>query len=87
MTVNYWLYADLEDGKTNEIIDIVKTQFPQLICCSNFDQLVVNIGNHEKHVVFMIQPTDGSRPNAMDENTWHQQVKTLAFHPVQCVHP
>ena len=85
MTTNYWLYADPNDGKTGEIIDIIKAQFPQLVCCSEFGQLTVNIMSHEKHVVFMIQPTDGARPGAMDENVWHQQVKTLVSRATQCV--
>lgn len=84
MTVHSWLYCDPEDGKTNEIIDIVKTQFPQLVCCSNFDQLLVNINNNEKHVVFMIQPTDSTRSNTINETVWHQQVKTLVSYPIQC---
>ena len=27
MTINYWLYADPNDGKTSEIINIIKEQF------------------------------------------------------------
>jgi hypothetical protein len=85
MTINYWLYADLDDTKTCGIIDIVKKQFPQTVCCNEFAQLKFNITNHEQHVVFLIQPTDGSRPNVMDENIWQQQVQDLASYPIQCV--
>ena len=43
MTVHYWLYTDPNDSKSNSIIGVVKTQFPQLVYCSNFDQLQYNI--------------------------------------------
>ena len=85
MTTNYWLYADPEDGKTNEIIDIITTQFPQAVWCDNFDHLTTVIGNDQSHVVFMIQPTDGNRTDRLDENIWHNQVKKLVSRPVQCV--
>jgi hypothetical protein len=85
MTTNYWLYADPKDGKTGEIIDIIKEQFAQAVFCNNFDQLLTNIDNDQSHVVFLIQPTDSNRIERMQENVWHNQVKTLVSKPIQCV--
>ena len=85
MTINYWLYADSEDGPSGGIINIIKAQFPQLVCCSKFNQLIVDINNHEEHVVFMIQPTDVTRSDTINKNDWHQQVKTLVSYSIQCV--
>ena len=51
MTVNYWLYANPNDGPSENIISIVKKCFPQVILCENFDQLQLNIKNNQQHVV------------------------------------
>ena len=85
MTTNYWLYADPEDGKTSEIINIIKAQFAQAVFCSNFDQLLTNIDNDQSHVVFLIQPTDANRAEKINEIAWNIQVKTLISKPIQCV--
>lgn len=85
MTTNYWLYADPEDGKTSEIIDIIKAQFAQAVFCSDFDQLLTNINNDQSHVVLLIQPTDANRAEKINEIAWNIQVKTLISKPIQCV--
>ena len=85
MTTNYWLYADPADGKTGEIIDIIKAQFAQAVFCSDFDQLLTNINNDQSQVIFLIQPTDGNRAERMQESRWHDQIRTLVSCPVQCV--
>jgi hypothetical protein len=85
MTVHYWLYTDPNDSKSNSIIGVVKTQFPQLVYCSDFDQLQYNISTHEQHIVFLIQPTDSIRAERMHETVWHDQIKKLVSLPIQCV--
>lgn len=85
MKTNYWLHADLNDGKTGEVIEVIKTQFPQAVICGSFDQLMIQIDNDQSHVVFLIQPTDANRSEKITEILWNTQVKQLASKPIQCV--
>jgi hypothetical protein len=85
MTINYWLYADPDDGPSKEIIDMVKKYFSQLVLCENFDQLKSNLQGDQQHVVLLIQPTDGTDTNTLNYQVWHERVRELASKPIQCV--
>jgi len=85
MTTNYWLYADPDDGPSQEIISIVKKYFPQLVLCKNFDQLKLNIQNNQPHVVLLIQPTDSTTPTTLHQDVWHRYVQELVSKSIQCV--
>ena len=85
MTTTYWLHANPEDSPSKEIIGIVKKYFSQSVLCENFDQLKSNLQGDQRHVILLIQPTDGTDPNTLNYQVWHQRVRELVSQPVQCV--
>jgi hypothetical protein len=80
MTINYWLYADPKDGQSLIMIDIVKKYFTQIVICKNFDQLILNLKQDCRHVVFIIQPNYG-----IAADVWSYQMQKLVSQPIQCV--
>lgn len=85
MTVHYWLHANLNDGPSRNIINIVKKHFSQSVLCEDFDQLKSNLQDDQHHVVLMIQPTDGTTTNTIDQDVWHRRVRELVSKSIQCV--
>jgi hypothetical protein len=91
MTVNYWLYANLNDGPSENTISIVKKCFPQVILCENFDQLQLNVNNNQRHVVLIIEPSNSTNPSYLNcnevdrKNEWCRKIKKLVSNPIQCV--
>jgi len=86
MTINYWLYANTDDGPSIDIINIVKTQFPQVILCVDFDQLQLNVNNDQQHVVLIIEPVDVNKYHKVNQkNEWCHKIKKLVSNSIQCV--
>lgn len=56
MRINYWLYADPEDGPTTEFIPILTEQFPEAVLCTSFDQLCNSINSEGQHAVLIFSP-------------------------------
>jgi len=56
MRINYWLYADPEDGPTSEFIPVLIAQFPNAVSCASFDQLCNSINCEGPHAVLIFSP-------------------------------
>ncbi len=84
MNPKYWLYADPNDAESTIAINIATSYFPQLILCSDFDQLKINIQttdqNSEQNVVLLIQPVHTVR-----RMIWNCQIQELVSQPAQYV--
>jgi hypothetical protein len=85
MKINYWFYADPNDGPTTEFLPVLFKQFPDAVLCTSFDQLCNNIKGDGKHAVLIFFPQSPVVSPEQARSIRRNEILELTGQGIECV--
>jgi hypothetical protein len=83
--IDFCLYADPNDGPSQQLVPIIASQFSPSVMCSTFEEVENKLGESQNCVVLMVPPRSNDIWTHSTEKKWLDEIEILVSKNIQVV--